>query len=87
MSKIIKIGPVELTPEEAQQLYDDNKYIMTYTKVYALRYSDKLRRVTGDCIYTYPRQKGAPGLSLRGRFHALSAKTLNNVLGFNLVTV
>ena len=61
--KIIRIGRVELTVEDAERLYSENKYIITYSKIYKL-----IRKKNGDVggkelIYY-------PGMMRRGRFYA-----------------
>ena len=77
--EIIKIGSVELTKEEAEKLYESGKYIVTFSRIYQLHYSNAQKRVYGTEIY---RQQG---MARRGRFYAMDAKTVNHLLGFKLV--
>jgi len=77
--EIIKIGSVELTKEEAEKLYESGKYIVTFSRIYQLHYSNAQKRVYGTEIY---RQQG---MARRGRFYAMDAKTVNHLLGFALV--
>ena len=77
--EIIKIGNVELTKEEAEKLYESGKYIVTFSRIYQLHYSNAQKRVYGTEIY---RQQG---MARRGRFYAMDAKTVNHLLGFALV--
>lgn len=77
--KIVKIGTVELTEEEAYKMYEEGKYIVTYSKIYQLFYSAAQKRVYGQQIYS---QKG---LARRGRFYSMDGETVNHILGFNLV--
>lgn len=82
--EIVKIGPVELLEEEARKMYSENKYIVTYTKIYQIHFSQAQNRFYGSCIYTYDR-KGGPGMTRRGRFYALPASEVNRLVGCPLV--
>lgn len=77
--EIIKIGSVELTKEEAEKMYQEGKYIVTYSKIYQLYYSAAQQKVYGRQIYS---QKG---LARRGRFYSMDGQTVNHILGFDLV--
>ena len=80
MREYIKIGPVELFIEDAEKLYNEKKYILTSSKVYAICYS--------KCIGYYSAQihhKPKAGYTRPGRFHAIDAKTVNDILGFELL--
>lgn len=83
MEKIVKIGRVELLESDAQKMYEENKYIVTYSAIYQLFYSVNAG-IYGHKIYQVP-TKGKGGLTRRGRFYAMDGKTVNHVLGFNLV--
>lgn len=76
---IVRIGGVELTPEEAERYYLDEKYIVTYGCIYQLFYSTAQKRVYGQVIYR------SQGMTRRGRFFAMDAETVNHLVGFNLV--
>lgn len=76
---IVRIGGVELTPEEAERYYLDEKYIVTYGCIYQLFYSTAQRTVYGKGIYKQA------GMTKRGRFFAMDAKTVNHLVGFKLV--
>lgn len=78
-NEIIKIGSVELTEAEALELYESRKYIVTYSRIYQLQYSSAQKRVYGTEIY---RQQG---MTKRGRFYAMDAESVNDLIGFNLV--
>lgn len=78
---IQKIGNVKLTFDEAFNLYQANKYIVTYSKIYQLFFSVAQNRVYGQVIYN---QKG---LAKRGRFYALSCEQVNNLVKTQLVNV
>lgn len=77
--QIVKIGSVELTPDEAEKYYSEGKYIVTYGRIYQLFYSAAQKRVYGQVIYRHP------GMTRKGRFFAMDAKTVNHLVGFNLV--
>ena len=85
MQGIVKIGPVELTEKEAERLYGEHKYIVTYSKVFQLFHGGKsYPHVYGQVIYEKPTKDGV-GLARRGRFYALTGAAVNSVLGFSLV--
>ena len=80
---IIKIGPVELSPQEAEKLYySGEKYIVTFSRIYQIHYSQAQRRFYGQEII-----RATPGnnYARRGRFHAYDAKDVNWLLGFKLL--
>jgi hypothetical protein len=76
---IVRIGNVELTEEQAFKLYEEKLYIVTYSKIYALHYSNAQKRVYESEIYR------SPGMTRRGRFHKLTAADVNRLIGFKLV--
>ena len=77
--KVIKIGNVELTEAEALKIYQEQKYIITYSKIYQLFYSAAQRTIYGNVIYQQP------GLTKRGRFYTFTAAEVNRLLGYQLV--
>lgn len=77
--EIVKIGRVELTPEEAEQFYQEGKYIVTYGCIYQLFYSVAQKNVYGQVIYRQP------GLTRKGRYFAMDAETVNHLVGHELV--
>ena len=81
----VKIGPVELTEQEIQAIYEAGLYIVTYTKVYQLFYSVASRQYYGQLVYEMNRAKGQPGFVKRGRFATLSAINVNRLVGFDLL--
>ena len=76
---IEKIGNVELTRSEAEQLYSENKYIVTYSRIFQIFFSETQNSFYGHELYY------KPGMAGRGRFYALTGKEINNLLGFALV--
>lgn len=79
--EIIKIGSIELTKEEIKKFYYNHKYLVTYSKVYQLNYSEPAGYY-GNVVYTCNRGEN---LAKRGRFHAMDAVEVNNLLGFKLL--
>ena len=82
---IVKIGPVELSPDEAEKLYySGEKYIVTFSRIYQIHYSQAQRRFYGQEIF---RAMPGPGnnYARRGRFYAFTAEKVNSLLGFKLL--
>lgn len=73
--RVIKIGNVELCEREVQKLYEENKYIVTYSGVYQIFYSNAQRQFYGQKVIE---QKGIAG---KGRFYTMKADAINHVLG------
>lgn len=73
--EIIKIGNVELYESEVQKLYEEKKYIVTYSGVYQIFYSNAQKRFYGHKVLN---QKG---IAARGRFYTMNAESINHVLG------
>lgn len=72
--QIIKIGSVELYEDEVQKLYEEKKYIATYSGVYQIFYSNAQKRFYGLKIIE------EKGIARRGRFYIMTAKEINKVL-------
>lgn len=82
MQQIHKIGSVELLEEDAARLYAEKKYIVTYSKIFQIMPPSKgFPLYHGHPVYT---QNGG-GLTRRGRFHALTGKEVNSLIGYNLL--
>lgn len=80
MTEVVRVGNVELLPTEAYELYESGKYIVTYKTIYQLHYSNAQKRVYGSKIYN-----ATGNMTLRGRWFALDAECINNLLGFKLL--
>ena len=74
--KIVKIGSVELTEQEAEQLFNERRYIVTYSKIYQLVY--RAGAIHGKQIYS------SAGMTRRGRFFALTGEQINHLVGFKI---
>lgn len=73
--EIVKIGNVELTKEEAQEIYREGKYICSYTGIFQIHYSQAQKRFYGQKVIDYK------GYASKGRFYIHSASQINKVLG------
>jgi hypothetical protein len=78
MDNIVKIGRVELFEHEAREIYEAGKYILTYSKVYAVDYSAAQKRFYGRVVIN---QGGAR----RGRYHIMTAKEINHLFGKSIL--
>lgn len=73
--KIIKIGNVELTREEAERLYNEKKYICSYVGIFQICYSPAQDMYYGMKVINHK------GYARRGRFYAHTAEQINHVFG------
>lgn len=71
-----KAGNVELSENEAHDIYKNKKYICTSTAIWQPHFSQAQNRIYFTKIATYK------GLARRGRFYALTAEEINHVMGF-----
>ena len=69
-NQIVKIGLVELTTEEAKELYESGRnHIITYTKIYAINYDETKNKFYGIQLF----QAGnGEKFTRRGRFYAMN---------------
>lgn len=74
---IVKIGTTELYFEDAFKIYQEDKYIVNYSGVWQLFYSQAQNQVYGKKVYSYK------GLTMRGRFFIKDGNAVNNLIGFN----
>ena len=75
-----KAGRVELTKEQAFNIYENKKYIVTSTAIYQAHYSQAQKAVY------FTKISEIKGMAKRGRFHTLTAKEINNILGYEYLT-
>lgn len=80
---MIKAGNVELTEAEAEKIYKEKRYIVTFSKIYAIRFRENAGYYAEE-IYKNPVRSGV-GFVRRGRFHAMVASDINHFLGFSLL--
>lgn len=77
--KIYKIGSTELTETECSAIRDGGKYIVNYSGVYQIEYSQAQRRYYGMKVYNNK------GMTRRGRYHVMSGEEVNQLIGFELL--
>lgn len=84
---IVKIGNVELTETEAEEMYFNHKYIVQYRKIYQLGWCSNYINSNGTYggVYGYLIYTSEKPLTKRGRFFALTAAEVNNLLGFKIL--
>ena len=70
-----KAGNVELTKEEAEKIYNEKKYICTSTAVYQPHFSTAQQKIYFTKIINFK------GIAQRGRFYILDYKTINKIIG------
>ena len=71
-----RAGNVELTKEDAERIYNNHLYIVSYSGIYQPHFSQAQNRIyfTQICMNK--------GMARRGRFYRLSAKEINHIMGF-----
>lgn len=80
--EVVKIGRVELFPEEAQEAYERGLYIVAFRRVYQIFYSNAQGRYYGQQVYYSP---AALPLTKRGRYIAISGPEVNRLIGHELL--
>lgn len=72
---VIKVGSVEFTESDLEKIYEEKKYVVTYSGVYAIHYSTSQKQYySTKVIY-------CKGMAKRGRFYIMTAETINNIIG------
>ena len=82
IERICKIGSAELTCTEAEQLYNDNIFVITYGKILKV-VPTRNGSFKGVAVYSKP--KNDIGLVRRGRFTTMDADGINRALGIEIV--
>ena len=80
--EFVKIGRVNLFPEEAQEAYERGLYIVTFRRVYQVCYSTAQRQYCGHQVYCSAND--CP-LTRRGRYIAISGAEVNHLVGHDLL--
>lgn len=75
MENIVKIGNVQLLEKDVEKIYQEGKYICSYTGIFQIFYSQAQKMYYGQKIIDYK------GYAKRGRFFIQTAKQINHVLG------
>ena len=73
------IGGVELLREEVEMMYSQKLYIVAYTGVYQISFSQAQDRYHGQRVYS------ERGLSRKGRFYTMTAPQVNELIGKDLL--
>ena len=69
-----KAGNVELSKEEAEEIYNNKKYVVTSTAIWQPHFSQAQNRIYFSKI------ADVKGMARRGRFYRMTAREINNVL-------
>lgn len=72
---IIKAGTTELLEEDAKRIYENGKYIVNYSGVFQPHYSAAQNQ------FYFSKVINIKGMARRGRFYELDAKTINQIIG------
>lgn len=73
------IGGVEPLREEVEMMYSQKLYIVAYTGVYQISFSQAQDRCHGQRVYS------ERGLSRKGRFYTMTAPQVNELIGKDLL--
>lgn len=77
--EIVKAGTTELTKESAEKIYTDRKYVCNYSGIYQPHKS-----ADGKQIF-FRKVISIKGYAARGRFYIQDAKSINHILGSNIL--
>ena len=80
MKNVVKLGPVEMYEHEAAAAYAAGKYLVTYKTVYQIHFSQ-----AQGWHYATPVYSSTVPLAKRGRFHLLTGKEINTLIGHDLL--
>lgn len=76
---IIKAGTTELTEQDAIRIYENQKYIVNYSGVFQPHYSAAQKQVYFSKVINIK------GIARRGRFYEMDAKTINHIIGKDIL--
>ena len=79
---IVKIGNVELLPQEAAEVYERGLYIVAFRRVYQVNYSAAQGRYYGQEVYY---SADSLPLTRRGRYVSMTAAEVNRLIGHELL--
>lgn len=71
-----KAGRVELTKDQAFEIYNDKKYVVTSYGIFQPHYSQ-----AQEAVY-FSKTSVINGLARRGRFYTLTGDEINHILGY-----
>lgn len=75
MKRTVKVGSTELTEQEVEKIYEEKKYVVNYSGVYAIHYSMAQKQ------YYSTKVIDCKGMAKRGRFYIMTAETVNHIIG------
>ena len=75
MERTVKVGSTELTEQEVEKIYEEKKYVVSYSGVYAIYYSTTQKQ------YYSRKVIDCKGMAKRGRFYIMTAETVNHIIG------
>ena len=81
-NEVVKIGNVDLFPEEAAEAYERGLYIVAFRRVYQVNYSAAQGRYYGQEVYY---SADSLPLTRRGRYFSMSAAEVNRLIGHELM--
>ena len=73
-----KAGRVELTKEEAFKIWNDRKYVVSYSGIFQPHFAQNQPK---QQIY-FTQISQVKGIARRGRFYTMTGDEINHVLGF-----
>lgn len=76
-----KAGTVELNRQEAQEIYEGQRYVVTSTAIWQPFYSQAQDRYYFQRIIDYK------GIARRGRFYVMTAQEINSCIGQEILIV
>lgn len=74
----MKLDNMEITPFLAESAYSEGKYITTHSGVFHVMYSTAQKTF-------YPMKVFSPGLAKPGKIEFMTAKEINDRLGYKLL--
>lgn len=75
MKRTVKVGSTEFTEQEIEKIYEEKKYVVNYSGVYAIHYSMAQKQ------YYSTKVIDCKGMAKRGRFYIMTAETVNHIIG------
>lgn len=77
--EVYVIAGVELGENEAQKLVNEGKYIVKFSSIHKIMYSEE-RGYYAKCVHKISVPRGGVGFAKRGRFYTLSEEQVSNLI-------
>ncbi len=74
-----KVGSAEFYHEDLKKIAEEEKYVCTSSAIYQIMFSPAQKRYYGNKV------ADIKGIAQRGRYYLLTAKQINNILGYDLL--